>query len=125
MAILSGRLLWIIFVIYVSSLPCFLVFSLQPCSHRLGKGWPLGSLVCDVSCVFVTFPCVVLGQVYGTCLYRLLIFASLLFYTSLAGCSSFVPHPVALGWGQKPSVRGDLRWYGIDCVTLVLIYFKS
>ena len=64
MAILSRRLLWIIFDIYVSSLPCFLVLSLQPCGHRLGKGWLLGSLVCDVPSVFVTFPCVVLGQVW-------------------------------------------------------------
>ena len=28
-------------------MPCFLVCSLQPCGHLLGKGWPLGSLVCD------------------------------------------------------------------------------
>ena len=32
---------------------CFL----QPCGHLLGKGWPLGSLVCDVPCVvFFHFP---------------------------------------------------------------------
>ena len=31
-------LLWIIFVIYVSCLSCFLVCSLQPCGHLLGKG---------------------------------------------------------------------------------------
>ena len=57
-------LLWILFVtcIYVS---CFLVFSLQPCGHLLGKGWPLGFLVCDVFCVFVTLPCGVLGQVWN------------------------------------------------------------
>ena len=30
----------------------------------LGKGQPLGSPVCDVSCVFVTFPCGVLCQVW-------------------------------------------------------------
>ena len=30
-----------------------------------GKGLkPVGSLVCDVTCVFVTFPCGVLGQVW-------------------------------------------------------------
>ena len=55
-------LLWIIFVIYVWCLPCFFVCSLQPCGHLLGNGSPLGSLVCDVSCVFVTFPCGVLVQ---------------------------------------------------------------
>ena len=38
---------------YVS---CFLVCSLQPCGHLLGKGWPLGFLVCDVFCVFCHFP---------------------------------------------------------------------
>ena len=41
---------------------CYLCFvsyclfcSLQPCGHLLGKGWPLGSLVCDVFLFFVTF----------------------------------------------------------------------
>ena len=33
-----------------------LVCSLQPSGHLLGKGWPLGSLVCDVFMRFVTFP---------------------------------------------------------------------
>ena len=28
------------------------------------NGWPLGSFVCYVYCVFVTFPCGVLGQVW-------------------------------------------------------------
>ena len=32
-----------------------------PCGHLLGKGWPLGSLVCYVLLCFVTFPCGVLG----------------------------------------------------------------
>ena len=36
-----------------------------PCCHLLGKGWPLGSLVCDVFWgVFLTFPCGILGQVW-------------------------------------------------------------
>ena len=54
------------FVIYVSclSMSCFLVCSLQPCGHLLGKGKPLGSLVCDVLLYFVTFPCGVLGLVW-------------------------------------------------------------
>ena len=34
------------------------------CGNLLGKGWPLGSLVCDVFLVFDTFPCGVLGQVW-------------------------------------------------------------
>ena len=49
-------LLWILFVIYVLclSLLCCLVYFLQACDHLLGKGWPLGSLVCDVFlCLFV------------------------------------------------------------------------
>ena len=31
-------LFWILFVIYVLCLSCFLVCSLQPCGHLLGKG---------------------------------------------------------------------------------------
>ena len=42
----------------------FFVCSLQPYGHLLGKGWPLGSLVCTVFLRFVTFPCGVLGQVW-------------------------------------------------------------
>ena len=60
----GGGDFWIIFVIYVSCLSCFLVTSLQPCGHLLGKGLSLGSLVCDVYCDFVTFSCGVLGQVW-------------------------------------------------------------
>ena len=44
------------FLIYVSCLSCFLVCSLQPCGHLLGKGWPLCFLVCDVFLCFVFFP---------------------------------------------------------------------
>ena len=36
-------------------------YLLQPCGHLLGKGWPLGSLVCDVFLLFLslshTIPC--------------------------------------------------------------------
>ena len=46
-------LLWILFVIYVSCLSCCLVWSLQPCGHLLGNGWPL-----------VTFPCGVPVQMW-------------------------------------------------------------
>ena len=34
-------------------LSCFLVCLLQPCGHLLGKGWPLGSLVCNVLLCFL------------------------------------------------------------------------
>ena len=40
------------------------VCSLQPCGQLLGKSWPLGSLSVMFSCVFVTFPHGVLGQVW-------------------------------------------------------------
>ena len=45
-----------LFVIYVTCLLCCLVCSLQPCGHLLGKGWPLGSLVCDVFLCYCHFP---------------------------------------------------------------------
>ena len=53
-----------LFVSFVLCLSCFLVCSLQPCGHLLGNGWPLLALFSVMfSCVFVIFPCVVLGQV--------------------------------------------------------------
>ena len=48
-------LLWILFVIYVSCLPCCLFCSLQPCGHLLVKGWHLGSLVCDICFLTLNF----------------------------------------------------------------------
>ena len=42
----------------------YLVCFLQPCGHMMGKGWPLGSLECDVCLCFVTFSYCVLGQVW-------------------------------------------------------------
>ena len=39
------------------------VCSLQPCSYLLGKGYHLGSFVCDDCLCFVTFSCGVVGQV--------------------------------------------------------------
>ena len=51
------------FVIYVLCLSCFFVCSLQPCSYLLGKGYHLGSFVCDDCLCFVTFSCGVVGQV--------------------------------------------------------------
>ena len=44
------------YVIYVLCLSCFRVCSLQPVGHLLGKGWPFGSLVCDVFNRFCHFP---------------------------------------------------------------------
>ena len=52
------------FVIYVLCLSCFLVCSLHPFGHLLGKCLPLDSLVCDVFLCFVIFTCSVLGQVW-------------------------------------------------------------
>ena len=51
-------LLWISFVIYVSGLSLLycVVSSLQPFDRLLEKGWPLGSLVCDVYLCFCDFP---------------------------------------------------------------------
>ena len=44
---------------------CCLFCSLQCCGHLLGKGQTLGSLLYVMfSCVFVTFPCDVKGQVW-------------------------------------------------------------
>ena len=54
---------WILYVICVPCLSCCLVFSLQPCGHLLVKGWLLGSLVM-FSCIIVTFPNGVFGQVW-------------------------------------------------------------
>ena len=45
-------LLWILFVIYVSCFSLSHVCSLQPCGDLLGKGWPLCSLLFDVSLGF-------------------------------------------------------------------------
>ena len=48
----------------INSLSCFLICALQPCGHLLGKGLPLGSLVCAGVFLCVTFPCGGLGQVW-------------------------------------------------------------
>ena len=59
-------LLWIFFVTYVLSLSCYLVvYLLQSCGHLLRKGWPLGSLVCDVLLCFITFRWGGLGQLWN------------------------------------------------------------
>ena len=52
------------FVICVSGLSYCIFCSLQPCGHLLGKGWPLGAILCDVFLCFVTFPCGILGLVW-------------------------------------------------------------
>ena len=53
-------LLWIPFVISVGL--CHTV--LQHCGHLLGKGWSIGSLVCDVFLYFCHFPIGVLVTVW-------------------------------------------------------------
>ena len=59
-----GLFLWINFVICVLclSLNCR-GCSFQPCGSLLGKGGPLGYLVCDFLLCFVTFPYGCFGQV--------------------------------------------------------------
>ena len=59
-------LLWILFLLFVFRvcLSYCLVWALQPCSHLLGKGWRLDSLVCDAFLCFFTFPYATLGQVW-------------------------------------------------------------
>ena len=53
------------FVTYVSCLSCCLVvYLLQSCGHLLGKGWPLGSLVCGDLLCFITSRWGVLGQMW-------------------------------------------------------------
>ena len=53
------------FVCYLClSLPYCHVCFLQPCVHLLGKGLPLGSLVCDVYLRFCHIPIRCLGQVW-------------------------------------------------------------
>ena len=52
------------FVVCVSCLSCFLVYSLYPCGHLMVEDGPLGSHVCDVLLCFVTFPCGDLCQVW-------------------------------------------------------------
>ena len=78
------------FVIYVSclSLLCCLVYFLQPHDHLLGKGWPLGSFVCDVFLCFCHFPiwCPGSGVVLNW-LNRFLIFA--FFFTFVISCVDF------------------------------------
>ena len=58
-------LLWILFVICDSCLSLLycLVCSLQTCDHLLGKADLLALLCVMFSCVFDTFPCVILDQV--------------------------------------------------------------
>ena len=48
--------------VFVLCFSCFRVCSLLPCGHLLGKA-DLLALVGDVYCIFVTFPCGILGQV--------------------------------------------------------------
>ena len=55
-------LLWIIYVIYVLCLSCFLVCSVQPNDLLLEKGSPLYYLVCDVLLCFCHFTMICLGS---------------------------------------------------------------
>ena len=59
-------LLWIFFVVVCLSLPSVMSVScyFKRSGHMLGKGLLLGSLVCDISCAFVTLQYCVLGHVW-------------------------------------------------------------
>ena len=72
------------------------VFFLQSCGHLLGKGWPLGSHVCDVFlCLYYLLSSNTLSWVMcGTWLYRFLTFA--FFFTLLKDNMQF--HL----WGSNP-----------------------
>ena len=59
------------FATCASCLPCCLVCSFQPGGHLLGKGWSLGSFVCDVF-VFLSLSCMVSWVRCGIQLCRLL-----------------------------------------------------
>ena len=48
-------LLWIFLLLFFMFVKFFFCSS-QPCGHLLGKGWPLGSLVCDVLLCLCHFP---------------------------------------------------------------------
>ena len=56
--------LFLLFSCHVCLCMLSCLFLVQPCDYLLGKGWPLGSLVCDVFLFFITFPYGVLGQVW-------------------------------------------------------------
>ena len=71
-------LLWIIFVIYVSCLSCFLVCSCSLVVTCWEGADLLALLYVMFYCVFVTFPCGVLGQV--CCLIALITYLCLLSY---------------------------------------------
>ena len=48
------RCLWTVFVSYALCwcVLCCRVYSVKPCGHLVGKGWPLGCCVCVVFCHF-------------------------------------------------------------------------
>ena len=54
----------IISVFCVLRFSCFRVCSLLPCGRMLDKRADLMTLVGDGYCIFVTFPCGILGQVW-------------------------------------------------------------
>ena len=80
MFLLTAPRRWIMFVIYVSCFSCFLVWSLQPCWHLLGKANLLVLLYAMFSCVLPLFD-VVFWVGCGAWLYRFLIVAFFLTHT--------------------------------------------
>ena len=98
--------LWIICVLCFL---CFRVCSLLPCCHLLGKGWPLGSCR-DVYCVFVTFPCGILNQVW----YLIVSFPDLCrlsyFNTSLIKCAWVLFYNVHACNNWKFTFHQNVSW---------------
>ena len=58
----------------------------QPCAHLLGKGWPLGVPVCDVSLLLLSLAHIVSLVRCGTWLYRFLIFAFFFTFFKIMEC---------------------------------------
>ena len=69
--------LFLLFLCHVCLCMSSCLFLVQPCDYLLGKGWPLGSLVCDVFLCFCHFPIwcpgsgVLLDSMDSWCLYGL------------------------------------------------------
>ena len=72
-------LLWIFLWICIL---CLSASFLQPCGHLLGKGWPLGCLVCDVFLFFLSLSHMVSWIRCGIWLYQFLIFPVFLTWNS-------------------------------------------
>ena len=108
---------WIIFIIYVWRLPCFLVCSLQPCGHLLRKEYLLALLYVMFSCVSVTFLCGVLCQEWYL-IVSILIFVFLLTFFSHHNFILFICSPM-----MKHCLRRYSRF--VNCEKLSILTAKT